>query len=294
MAIMVGTCIIIVGMAVVIQAQGNKSKVTSQVTSAQAMAVAETGATQVTNFLNNNRGLIAYDSCVALDTATGVCSDVSTNTAVDSWVTASASNGNLAGISNTGTTPTTVSVVGGGLSCTTGGGGSVGTPPASYQSASATDISNLGKKSTSSGSTSGWKDTPDGKAQYRLVSYKVTRTSAGDPTTTTSGTLTIEGRVNQSGTGASATDGSNGGKARIELSIPVTKQQVSPVGGSGGRGIAALWARDFRSGNSGAGSSMVYGDVLDSSRQLITSQCSTLVSNTLTGTLQMPSSKAIP
>jgi hypothetical protein len=43
MAIMVGACIVIVGMAVVIQAQSNQSKVVSQVAKAQSMNAAETG-----------------------------------------------------------------------------------------------------------------------------------------------------------------------------------------------------------------------------------------------------------
>ena len=59
MAIMVGACIIIVGLAVVIQAQGNKSKVTSQVTTSQADALAEAGATRYIDFLNSHPVLLS-------------------------------------------------------------------------------------------------------------------------------------------------------------------------------------------------------------------------------------------
>ena len=58
MAIMVGASIIVVGLAVVIQAQGNKSKVVSQVMTAQADSLAEAGATQYIDFLNTHPVLL--------------------------------------------------------------------------------------------------------------------------------------------------------------------------------------------------------------------------------------------
>ncbi|MEB3120853.1 MAG: hypothetical protein VKL41_06480 [Snowella sp.] len=61
MAIMVGGCIMIVGLAVVIQAQGNQSKVVSQKANAVANAAAESGLTNVQNFLNNNSFLAKYN-----------------------------------------------------------------------------------------------------------------------------------------------------------------------------------------------------------------------------------------
>jgi hypothetical protein len=54
MAIMVGASIIIVGLAVVIQAQGNQSKVVSQQAKAVANAAAEAGMTQLQAFLLKN------------------------------------------------------------------------------------------------------------------------------------------------------------------------------------------------------------------------------------------------
>ena len=60
MAIMVGLCIIVVGMAVVIQAQGNQSKVVSQKAKAVSDAAAETGFTRVLNFVRNNPATAAY------------------------------------------------------------------------------------------------------------------------------------------------------------------------------------------------------------------------------------------
>ena len=54
LAIMVGLCIVVVGMAVVMQAQGNQSKVVSQKAKSVVNAAAESGFTNVQNFLNNN------------------------------------------------------------------------------------------------------------------------------------------------------------------------------------------------------------------------------------------------
>lgn len=61
LAIMVGLCIVVVGMAVVMQAQGNQSKVVSQKAKSVVNAAAESGLTNVQNFLNNNSFLAKYN-----------------------------------------------------------------------------------------------------------------------------------------------------------------------------------------------------------------------------------------
>ena len=61
LAVMIGLCIIVVGMAVVIQAQGNQSKVVSQKAKSVVNAAAESGLTNVQNFLNNNSFLAKYN-----------------------------------------------------------------------------------------------------------------------------------------------------------------------------------------------------------------------------------------
>ena len=72
MAIMVGLCIIVVGMAVVIQAQGNQSKVVSQKAKASSMAAAETGLTRVQNMFAGARFAALYDD---LEWNTAIASD---------------------------------------------------------------------------------------------------------------------------------------------------------------------------------------------------------------------------
>jgi len=267
MAIMVGACIIIVGLAVVIQAQGNKSKVTSQVTSVQAMAIAEAGATQVTNFLNNNRGLIPYSACMNQNANTGVCSD---GASVKSWYGAGlTTTGSTTSIPNIAPSPSTPSPSpSASPSCSTSG--SSASLPSNYQQASASTIATWAN-TTASGNSSGWKDTADGSGQYRLVGYTTYKDASASsamnpdsdaPTSAVSAKLIVEGRVNQSGTGASATDGSNGGKARVEITIPVTATTngASPSP-STVSGFPGLWARDFAYGNN----TVAYSNVWDSS-----------------------------
>ena len=267
MAIMVGASIIIVGLAVVIQAQGNKSKVTSQVTSAQAMAIAEAGATQVTNFLNNNRGLIPYSACVTQNTD-GSCGDTNT---VKSWYGASlTTSGSSTSIPNIAPSPSTPSPSpSASPSCSTSPSST--NLPSNYQQASASTIASWAN-STASGSSSGWKGSADGSGQYRLVSYRTYKDASASsamnpdtdaPTSAVTAKLIVEGRVNQSGSGASATDGSNGGKARVEITIPVTattNNGTAPSGGTG-TGFPGLWAKDFSFTNNVS----IHSDVWNSS-----------------------------
>ena len=264
-AVMVGLCIVVVGMAVVIQAQGNKSKVSAQVTTNQAMAIAEAGATQYVNFLNNNRGLIPYPAC-ANDPTSNTCS-------TKSWTTAT-------NIPNIVASPST-STVSPSPSTSCSSSGSNATLPPNYQSTTSSNISSWAN-TASSGNNSGWKDLPNGTGQYRLIGYRTYKDVSASsqmnpdtdaPTTVASGKLIVEGRVNQNGTGATATDGSNGGKARVEITIPVTATTASS-GGSSGSGFPGLWARDFRS----VGNATAYSNVWDSS-------------GCITGATTMPSSR---
>jgi hypothetical protein len=255
MALMVGMVILVVGATMIIRAQGDQSKIIAQTTSNKAMAIAEAGATRYVEFLNNNRGLIPYDSCAVVNTTTGACADdTAGTTTTTTWVTAKSAVGKLTGIGG-GTSP---EPVGGTTSCNSSAGGG-GTPPPSYQTVDSSTISSTWANATSSGSGSGWRNLPNDQnpeGQYRLVAYKVDRTGnwadPNNPPSNFSATLVVEGRVNVSGTGASATDAFNTGKARVAFTIPVT---ASTVTGGGGNGFPGLWSRDFNGGGNGSGKS---------------------------------------
>jgi hypothetical protein len=75
-----------------------------------------------------------------------------------------------------------------------------------------------------------WKDVDSAdasKGQYRLVNYTYA-------TATSTGTLTVEGRVNQNGTGSTATSELNTSISRLQVNIPVVKA-------SNGASMPALW-----------------------------------------------------
>lgn len=257
-ALMVGLVILVVGATMIIRAQGDQSKIIAQTTSNKAMAIAEAGATRYVDFLNNNRGLIPYDSCAVVNTETGACADdTASTTTTATWVTANSAVGKLTGI-GTGTSP---QPVGGTTSCSSSAGGG-GTPPPSYQTVDSTTISNTWANAASSGNSSGWRNLPNEQnpeGQYRLVSYKVDRTGnwadPNNPPSNFSATLVVEGRVNVSGTGA---DAINTGKARVAFTIPVTASTVTGGGSSSGGGFPGLWAQNFNFGNNNSANAQVW------------------------------------
>ena len=257
-ALMVGMVILVVGATMIIRAQGDQSKIIAQTTSNKAMAIAEAGATRYVDFLNNNRGLIPYDSCAVVNTETGACADdTASTTTTATWVTAKSAVGKLTGI-GTGTSP---QPVGGTTSCSSSAGGG-GTPPPSYQTVDSTTISNTWANAASSGNSSGWRNLPNEQnpeGQYRLVSYKVDRTGnwadPNNPPSNFSATLVVEGRVNVSGTGA---DAINTGKARVAFTIPVTASTVTGGGSSSGGGFPGLWAQNFNFGNNNSANAQVW------------------------------------
>jgi hypothetical protein len=57
---MIGLCIIVVGLSVVMQAQGNQSKVISQKAKASSMAATETGLTRIQSMMNDVRFIALY------------------------------------------------------------------------------------------------------------------------------------------------------------------------------------------------------------------------------------------
>ena len=60
LAVMIGLCIIVVGLSVVMQAQGNQSKVISQKAKASSMAATETGLTRIQSMMNDVKFVALY------------------------------------------------------------------------------------------------------------------------------------------------------------------------------------------------------------------------------------------
>jgi len=212
MAIMVGLCIIVVGMAVVIQAQGNKSKVTSQVTTSQANAIAEAGVAQYMNFLNQNRALLTYPDCDGTrDASTGACPD--TGTATKSWSL----------VSNVIPSP----LPQGGNACTNAT--SVG---GNSSSTSTTTVSTVWANANNS---TGWRSLNGG--QFKLAGYKYVADGAANTAPGTA-VLAVQGISGS---------GSNQGRAQLKLVIPISTiaGSLPPIPQVNTPG---LWARSFSTG----------------------------------------------
>jgi hypothetical protein len=210
MAIMVGASIIIVGLAVVIQAQSNQSKVVSQKAKASSMAAAETGLTRVQNMFAGARFAAMYDSA--------------------EWATAIASNG----------TPITSA---GGVNNPLGDALNTQLVTVANSNSSACGTSDSATKTTAmkaqlaglktiSGSTF---QPIDSKNSYKLVSYQYGGTSGALPGTgvTAIGRVVIEGK---------STEGGGESVSRIMVDIPISGAATAAL--PGGTLAPGLWIKN--------------------------------------------------
>jgi len=207
-AIMVGLCIIVVGMAVVIQAQGNQSKVVSQKAKATSMAAAETGLTRVQNMFAGARFAALYDSA---EWATAIASDNSGspdtsnalgNTLNTQLVAVANSNSSACGTSDSATKTTAMKAQLAGLKTISG---------SAFQ-------------------------TIDSKNSYRLISYQYAGTSGALPGTgvTATGRLVIEGK---------SSDGGSESVSRIMVDIPISGAATAAL--PGGTKVPGLWTKEY-------------------------------------------------
>ncbi|MEB3310352.1 MAG: hypothetical protein VKJ02_08965 [Snowella sp.] len=170
MAMMIGLVVIVVGMTVIIRAQGDQSKGVSQAMTAKADAIAEAGVTQYVNFLNNNRGLLTFPDCDGTRDSSGACPD--TGTTIKSWSL----------VSNIYPSPA---------------GATCNSPVASSGVPSTATMATMANTSDSNG----WKTIGDGK--YKLVGYKYTPDGAAN---TAPGTaiLALQGQAGDSNSASAA------------------------------------------------------------------------------------------
>ena len=229
MAIMVGLCIIVVGMAVVIQAQGNQSKVVSQQANAVANAAAEAGLTRVMNFIKQNPAVAAYN--------------------MESWSNAT--------MMTAAVTQTTVPTSGGVDTVNTTNFCSLPSPsPAPSGSGSGTNtVSGIATQVTamtvSSGQTLNASDTGSMSPRFKLEQYVYDGTS---------GTA----KVRVSGIAGDSTNPK--AKSNLVAKIPVMKTQQSVTVTSGvllPAAFPALWIKSTATvGNKDKGLANVYSDAL--------------------------------
>jgi hypothetical protein len=206
MAIMVGASIIIVGLAVVIQAQSNQSKVVSQKAKATSMAAAETGLTRVQNMFAGARFAAMYDSA---EWATAIQNDGTPVTTVAGTGLGDTLNNQLVAVANSNSS-----------ACGT-------SDSATKTTAMKAQLAGL---KTISGSAF---QTIDSKNSYKLVSYQYAGTSGALPGTgvTATGRLVIEGK---------SSDGGSESVSRIMVDIPISGAAPAPAP-PGGTVAPGLW-----------------------------------------------------
>jgi Tfp pilus assembly protein PilX len=98
----------------------------------------------------------------------------------------------------------------------------------------------------SSNSTSQWQDidsSDSSRGQYRLISYSYLSDAGSGTSTPGTGTLIVEGRVNQSGSGSSASKDVGTSTTRLQVKIPVQTGDINNIP------IPGLWLTEGGTGN---------------------------------------------
>lgn len=206
-----GLVMILIAATMIVRAQGDQTTALAQKATNQGLSAAETGITRYQALINNNRAIAAYKDCEGTRNASGTCPDTGTT---KSWSNASA----IPGIT----------------SCSGNGTASVvpQAKEATWRDVSTEDLNGNGTLDTGEDiNGNGVLDKDPKLGQYRLVSYVYSGTVGTAPGT---GQLTVEGRVNQVGSGSGATQGISTATTRLQVNIPVQQGDTkdTPVPGA--------------------------------------------------------------
>ncbi|MTJ43610.1 DUF7305 domain-containing protein [Dolichospermum flos-aquae] len=210
-----GLVMLIIALTMIMRSQSDVVSASSQKTVSGALAAAETGIARYQSFISKNKAIAVYPDCNSRS-VNGTCSD--TGNTQKSWSNASV-----------------ISELSGGSSSS----GSCGATTTSGNTAANT-VAEIAQQSTTN-----WQDITDAsgvnQGQYKLVSY------SGVPSNTAPGnaTLTVLGRVKQSGTGNTATSKSNTATTKLVISIPVSSTTTPNTVTNTGTAPAGLWANSF-------------------------------------------------
>ncbi|MBW4641189.1 MAG: hypothetical protein KME05_23835 [Gloeocapsa sp. UFS-A4-WI-NPMV-4B04] len=199
-AVGMGLVMLLIGTTMIVRSQGDEVTASAQKATNRGLSAAETAITRYQSLIYKNRVIATYKDCDGARNSNGVCPDT--------------------GIAKSWANATTIS----GLSSSCGGGSGGG----------ATPVANA--------STIAWQDVNSSNqslGQYRLVSYVYPAPGTTGTTGTAPGIgqLTVEGRVNQSGSGITATTGAGTATTRLQVKIPVEQGDLSTVP------IPGLWLK---------------------------------------------------
>ena len=185
LAVMIGLCIIVVGLSVVMQAQGNQSKVISQKAKASSMAATETGLTRIQSMMNDVKFVALYPMA--------------------SWTSAmTLTNGNTSVTINDAGLDSVVNSVAKSTACSS-------TEATTKENEIKTKLASL--RLAANGALTDIDPNDSSKGKYKLVNYTYTGASGAMPSTVQKGGLVVQGE----------TAGSTAGSAsRIAVDIPIS------------------------------------------------------------------------
>jgi hypothetical protein len=185
LAVMIGLCIIVVGLSVVMQAQGNQSKVISQKAKASSMAATETGLTRIQSMMNDVKFVALYPMA--------------------SWTSAmTLTNGNTSVTINDAGLDSVVNSVAKSTACSS-------TDATTKENEIKTKLASL--RLAANGALTDIDPNDSSKGKYKLVNYTYTGASGAMPSTVQKGGLVIQGET--AGSGASSA-------SRIAVDIPIS------------------------------------------------------------------------
>ena len=185
LAVMIGLCIIVVGLSVVMQAQGNQSKVISQKAKASSMAATETGLTRIQSMMNDVKFVALYPMA--------------------SWTSAmTLTNGNTSVTINDAGLDNMVNSVAKSTACSS-------TDATTKANEIKAKLASL--RLAANGALTDIDPNDSSKGKYKLVNYTYTGASGAMPSTVQKGGLVIQGET----AGSEASSAS-----RIAVDIPIS------------------------------------------------------------------------
>ena len=213
-AVGLGLVMILIGTTMVMRSQSDQMTASAQKATNQGLSAAETGISRFQSLINRNRMIALYGACSNWNSSTQACDDSSIAPPPITWKNASS----IPRISNTCPgSPSGVTVV---------------------SDAATRDWQNIGSDLS--------------QGQYRLWDYTYTPDSTNPSGINTPGigTLTVDGRVNQVGSGNTASAGIGTATTRLQVKIRVARPSST---------IPGLWVQNVPQNLSG---NKINGDVL--------------------------------
>lgn len=219
-AVGMGLVMLLIGTTMIVRSQGDEVTALTQKATNRGLSAAETGITRYQALINSNRVIATYKDCEGIRPTSGVSKGVCPDTGTTiSWANAPS----IPGIT----------------SCS--GGGSADdvklNSTTAWRDVSTEDLNRNGTLDTGEDlNGNGALDRDPSLGQYRLFNYVY---PAPDTTGTVgvapgTGQLTVEGRVNQSGAGSTATTSLGTATTRLQVNIPVQQGDINntPVPGA--------------------------------------------------------------